>query len=99
MPVAPFDVHILALNFARSEPVRAATVDLQEQLEAAGFKVLIDDRDERPGVKFADADLIGIPHRFVIGDRALKEGVIEYKRRRDGHTANVAPADVIALLS
>ncbi|MCP5178401.1 MAG: proline--tRNA ligase [Pseudomonadales bacterium] len=83
-PVAPFDVHIVALNYNKSEAVRSAADRLHDTLTTQGLEVLLDDRDERPGVKFADADLIGIPHRFVIGDRALKDGVVEYKRRRDG---------------
>lgn len=98
MPVAPFDVHVVALNFTKSELVRNAASALHDQLEAQGFSVLLDDRDERPGVKFADSDLIGLPHRIVIGEKSLKEGVFEYKRRRDGYAANVPASDVVALL-
>lgn len=98
VPVAPFDVHVVALNFTKSELVRNAATALHDQLEAEGFSVLLDDRDERPGVKFADSDLIGLPHRIVIGEKSLKEGLFEYKRRRDGYAANVPATDVIALL-
>ena len=66
--------------------------------EAAGAEVLIDDRDERPGVKFKDADLIGIPLRVVIGERGLKEGKLEFQGRRDEAATAVAPADVLATL-
>ncbi len=97
-PVAPFDVHVVALNFTKSELVRQAATELHDRLEAEGFSVLLDDRDERPGVKFADSDLIGLPHRFVIGEKSLKEGLFEYKRRRDGYSANVTAGEVVSLL-
>jgi len=60
--------------------------------------VLYDDRDARPGVKFADDELIGIPHRIVIGDKGLERGVLEYKRRRDGHSGDVPVTDVVAFV-
>lgn len=82
VPVAPFEVHILALNYTKSDAVRAAADALAAELEADGLQVLLDDRDERPGVKFADADLIGLPHRITIGDRGLSTGVVEYRRRQ-----------------
>lgn len=63
-----------------------------------GYAVLLDDRNERPGVKFADSDLIGIPHRFVIGDRSLAENKLEYKGRRDAQASEVALADVDAFV-
>ncbi|MBM4206020.1 MAG: proline--tRNA ligase [Gammaproteobacteria bacterium] len=98
LPVAPFDVHLVPLNYGRSEAVQAATDALYAELTAAGKEVLLDDRDERPGVKFADSDLIGIPHRIVIGDRALKEGQLEYKRRGDMDARSLPRAEVVALL-
>ena len=85
-PLAPFDVHVLALNYGKSTAVRTAADDLAAQLQEAGAAVLLDDRDERPGVKFADADLIGLPRRLVIGERGLKEGRVEC---RVGHGAKV----------
>jgi prolyl-tRNA synthetase len=93
-PVAPFTVHIVALNYGKSEAVRNAADDLYAQLRQEGIDVLLDDRDERPGVKFADADLIGIPLRVTIGDRGLKEGVVEFRRRREPDSENV-PLDAI----
>ncbi len=93
-PVAPFHVHVLALNYHKSEAVRDAAERLYKQLTELNVPVLMDDRDERPGVKFADADLIGIPHRITVGDRGVKEGVLEYKSRRSGETS-AEPADAI----
>jgi prolyl-tRNA synthetase len=82
-PIAPFAVSIVPLGYRRSDAVRAAADALYAQLQGAGVDVLLDDRDERPGVMLADVELIGIPHRVVIGDRGLKDGKIEYQRRRD----------------
>ncbi len=81
--MAPFQVAIVPLNMKKSEQVAAAAEKLYGELSDLGVEVLMDDRDERPGVKFADMELIGIPHRVVIGDRALGEGKLEYKGRRD----------------
>jgi prolyl-tRNA synthetase len=67
----------------KSDAVRQAAEALYAQFAAAGIEVLLDDRDERPGVMFADLELIGIPHRIVIGDRGLKDGKVEYQGRRD----------------
>ena len=94
-PVAPFDVHIVALNNVKSAAVQAAAAQLHDELEAAGLEVLLDDRDERPGVKFADADLVGIPHRLVVGERGLKDGVIEYRRRDDATLQRLSPAQAM----
>jgi prolyl-tRNA synthetase len=88
-PVAPFGVHVLGLNYTKSEAVREAADRIASELEARGLEVLLDDRDERPGVKFADADLLGIPHRVVVGDRNLKSGQVEYRRRRDADSVLV----------
>jgi prolyl-tRNA synthetase len=82
-PVAPFAVHVLGLNYTKSDAVREAADRIAATLEARGIEVLLDDRDERPGVKFAEADLLGIPHRVVVGDRNLKTGQVEYRLRRD----------------
>ena len=97
--LAPFDIHILALNYGKSSIVREAADNLAAQLEAGGLATLLDDRAERPGVKFADADLIGLPRRLVIGDRGLREGRIEC---RIGHGAEVealAPNEAAARLT
>ena len=92
--IAPFRVAIIPLNQQKSPAVKEAAEKLYQQLRARGIETLLDDRDERPGVKFADMELIGIPHHFVIGDRSLQEGVIEYKSRRDGITKTVGLADM-----
>jgi prolyl-tRNA synthetase len=76
-------VAIAPIGMKKSDAVRHAAEDLYAQFAAAGIEVLLDDRDERPGVMFADLELIGIPHRIVIGDRGLKEGKVEYQGRRD----------------
>jgi prolyl-tRNA synthetase len=81
-PIAPFQVALLPLNPHKNEAVRAAAEQLYQALLAAGVEVLLDDRDLRPGVKFADVELLGIPHRVVIGERGLAEGVLEYRQRR-----------------
>jgi prolyl-tRNA synthetase len=89
-PLAPFQLHIIALNAQKSEAVREAADRLYQQACDRGIEVLLDDRAERPGVKFAEADLIGIPHRIVIGDRGLKSGVAEYRKRSDATATEVA---------
>ena len=82
-PLAPFTLHLIALNAQKSDAVRQAVETLYSQALEAGIEVLLDDRDERPGVKFADADLLGIPHRIVVGDRGLQNQVVEYRGRKD----------------
>ncbi len=82
MSMAPFLLVIVAIGYGKSEMVKTAADTLYAELAAAGFDVLLDDRDERPGVMFADAELIGIPHRITVGERGLKDGVIEYQPRR-----------------
>ena len=79
--MTPFDVVLIPIQYHKSERVRAACEKLYKELQAYGFDVLLDDRNDRPGVMFADADLIGIPHRFVLSDRGLDSGAIEYKQR------------------
>jgi prolyl-tRNA synthetase len=81
-PLAPFDVVLVALNWEKSEAVRERALALYRELGDAGFEVLLDDRDARPGVKFADAELIGIPHRVVVSERGLAAGKLEYRHRR-----------------
>jgi prolyl-tRNA synthetase len=80
--MAPFLLVIVAIGYGKSEMVKTAADTFYADLTAAGFDVLLDDRDERPGVMFADAELIGIPHRVTIGERGLKDGVIEYQPRQ-----------------
>ena len=93
-PIAPFQVIVVPINQDRSEPVREATDALHDRLSAAGFEVLVDDRPQRPGFKFADADLIGIPHRVVVAERGLRNGQVEYKGRRESE-ATLVPMDSI----
>jgi prolyl-tRNA synthetase len=81
--MAPFTVVVAPIGYGKSEAVRDAANALYEELKRDGVDVLLDDRDERPGVMLADLELIGIPHRVVIGDRSLKEGNVEYQARRD----------------
>ena len=90
-PVAPYLVHIVALNYEKSKAVRAAADDLYEACVKAGIAALLDDRDERPGVKFAEADLLGIPHRIVVGERGLKQGNVEYRYRREPDNQALTP--------
>jgi prolyl-tRNA synthetase len=92
--MAPFQVAIIPLNMQKSEAVADCAEALYAQLCGAGIEVLMDDRNERPGVKFADMELIGIPHRVVIGDRALAEGNLEYKHRK-GEDSELIPKDHI----
>ncbi|MGG1946104.1 proline--tRNA ligase [Trinickia sp. NRRL B-1857] len=81
--IAPFELVLCPMGYDRSESVREQTDRLYAQLSEAGVDVILDDRGERPGVMFADWELIGVPHRLVIGDRGLKEGKVEYQGRRD----------------
>ena len=92
--IAPFDVAIAPVGYGKSQSVRDAADQLHAGLEAAGLEVLLDDRDERPGVMFADLELIGIPHRVTIGERGLKEGVVEYQERRDAAAVKVPLAEI-----
>ncbi|OGV35450.1 MAG: proline--tRNA ligase [Legionellales bacterium RIFCSPHIGHO2_12_FULL_35_11] len=79
--IAPFQLIIIPINYNRSEAVKNAADALYETLQKQGIEVLLDDRKERPGVMFADSDLLGIPHRIVISDKLLEQGIIEYKNR------------------
>ena len=92
--IAPFELAIVPVGYHKSAAVREAADKLYAELTAAGHDVLLDDRDERPGVMFADCELIGIPHRVVIGERGLKDGKAEYQARRDAQATPVAMADL-----
>ena len=96
--IAPFTVVICPIGADRSEDVKAAADKLYGELKALGVDVLLDDRGERPGAMFADWELIGVPHRVVLGDRGLKEGQVEYQGRRDEAATKVAVGDVVAHL-
>ncbi|NQY26535.1 MAG: proline--tRNA ligase [Piscirickettsiaceae bacterium] len=98
LSIAPFEVVLVPMNAHKSVRVREAADEIYTQLKEAGVDVLIDDRGLRPGVSFADMELIGIPHRLVLGERGLDKGMIEYKRRADGDSAEFAIADVVSEL-
>tara|TARA_B100000929_G_scaffold104257_1_gene82495 strand:- start:601 stop:2079 length:1479 start_codon:yes stop_codon:yes gene_type:complete len=95
--IAPAMLHIVAINYSRSDAVRAAAHDLYDRCLDAHIDVFLDDRDERPGVKFADADLLGLPHRVIVGERNLAEGRLEYSYRRS-ELELVTPTQVLERL-
>lgn len=97
--LAPFNVVIVALSPQRSDAVREASEQLYKNFTAAGIDVLLDDRDERPGIKFADAELYGIPHRLVVGDKGLARGVIEYRQRTTSENEEWALDNVVTKLT
>ncbi|MDD5248803.1 MAG: proline--tRNA ligase [Rhodocyclaceae bacterium] len=94
--IAPFELVVVPMGWGKSPAVREAAEKLYAELVAAGVDAILDDRDERPGSMLADWELIGVPHRVVIGERGLKEGVAEYQGRRDAAAAKVPLADVAA---
>lgn len=96
--MAPFTVAIAPMGYERSVMVKEAADKLHDQLAAAGIDVLLDDRGERPGAMLADLELIGIPHRIVVGERGLKEGNVEYQHRRDTAATLVALSEMVAHL-
>jgi prolyl-tRNA synthetase len=96
--IAPFEVCLVPMGYHKSGDVKAAADQLYGELKAAGIDVVLDDRNERPGVMFADMELIGIPHRIVIGERGLKEGQLEYKGRRDAEATMIAQTDALSVL-
>ena len=96
--MAPFQLAIVPLNMHKSPEVAVCAEELYRTLTDAGVDVLLDDRNERPGVKFADMELIGIPHRIVVGDRALAENNLEYKGRRDAESQLVARGEILDFL-
>lgn len=96
--IAPFAVSIVPMGYFKSDAVKAAADQLYAELKQAGIDVVLDDRNERPGVMFADMELIGIPHRVVIGERGLKEGQLEYKGRSDAEATMVAQGEILAFL-
>ena len=98
LSMAPFEVCILPMNMHKSARVQEVAEKLYTEFKGAGFEVLFDDRKERPGVMFADIELIGIPHVIVVGERNLDEGMVELKDRRTGEKDKVAIADVVQQL-
>jgi prolyl-tRNA synthetase len=96
--MAPFAVTIVPIGAGKSAQVSEVVQHLHDALEAANIEVLLDDRDERPGVMFADMELIGIPHRIVVGERGLKQGIVEYQGRRDTAATQVPVAEAVAFV-
>ena len=96
--IAPFQVALVPIGYGKGAAVREAADALYQKLSASGVEVLLDDRDERPGVMFADMELIGIPHRIVVGERGLKEGVFEYQGRLEKEAKKFPLGDPLAPL-
>ena len=96
--IAPFEAVVVPMGWSKSEAVRNAATQVYEELKAAGVDVILDDRDERPGSMLADWELIGVPHRVVVGERGLKEGVAEYQGRREAEAAKLPLAEIAAHL-
>jgi prolyl-tRNA synthetase len=96
--IAPFQIALLPMNMHASPRLQDAAEQLYGELRTAGFDVLFDDRKARPGVMFADMELIGIPHRIVISDKGLDAGKVEYKGRRDAQSRDIPLQDMLAFL-
>jgi prolyl-tRNA synthetase len=93
--IAPYQLHLLPVNMRDDKMVELAEA-IYAQLQGERVEVLYDDRDERPGVKFKDADLLGLPLRLTIGSRALKEGVVELKARKTGEELRIPPSEAVS---
>ena len=99
LAIAPFEVAIVPMNAHKSPRTLEAAEALYAELQAAGFDVILDDRDERPGVKFSDLEITGIPHRIVIGEKGLDAGTFEYKGRRDAESVNISKEELLAKIA
>jgi prolyl-tRNA synthetase len=97
--IAPFQLAIIPIGSKKNLQVQAEAERLYHEFSAAYIEVLIDDRDERPGIMFADMELIGIPHRIVIGERGLKDNIIEYRGRRDDKSQMIPMRDIVAFVT
>lgn len=97
--IAPFEIAIVPMNAHKSPRTLEAAEALYAELQAAGYDVLLDDRNERPGVKFSDLELTGIPHRIVIGEKGLDAGTFEYKGRRDSESVNISKKELLAKIA
>jgi len=97
--IAPFHIALVPMGNAKSTRIIEESQKLYEQLTAAGYDVFLDDRNDRAGVKFADIELIGIPHRLVIGEKGLDAGTIEYKGRRDSESTQIQLFDLMRFLA
>ena len=96
--IAPFQVVLVPINYQKSAQVQETADALYREFNAAGIDVLLDDRDARPGVKFADSELLGIPHRIVIGERGLSAGNLEYRHRRETESTEIPAADPVGYI-
>jgi prolyl-tRNA synthetase len=96
--IAPFEAVVCAVGWGKSESVRLEATRLYEALREAGVDAVLDDRDERPGAMFADWELIGVPYRLTVGERGLKEGIVEVQSRRGGEQVKLAPPDAAETL-
>jgi prolyl-tRNA synthetase len=96
--IAPFHVSLVPINMHKSQRLRDAVMELYEELKAAGVEVLLDDRKERPGVMFSDAELIGIPHRLTFGERGLDAGTIEYRSRKESENSDIPISEVAGFI-
>jgi prolyl-tRNA synthetase len=96
--ITPYDVAIVPIGMHKSDRVREKSTEIYQALEDAGFDVLFDDRNERPGVMFADIELLGIPHRITVGERSLDRGVVEYVDRQSGEQSDIELTDIVAEL-
>ncbi|MFZ5561929.1 MAG: proline--tRNA ligase [Pseudomonadota bacterium] len=97
--IAPFQIALIPMNWGKSVRIQEESTKLYEELSAAGYEVYFDDRNERPGVKFSDAELIGIPHRIVVGEKGLDAGTLEYKGRRDAESRDIQRGELMELLA
>jgi prolyl-tRNA synthetase len=97
--IAPFEVAIVPMNSHKSPRTLEAAEALYAELQAAGYDVILDDRDERPGVKFSDLEITGIPHRIVIGEKGLDAGTFEYKGRRDAESVNITKEELLTKIA
>ena len=96
--IAPYQVILVPINYQKSLRVQETADALYQQFNAAGIDVLLDDRDARPGVKFADSELMGIPHRIVIGERGLAAGNLEYRHRRESESTEIPMEDPVGYI-
>jgi prolyl-tRNA synthetase len=97
--IAPFHIALIPMNWGKSERIKEESTKLYEELKAAGYDVYFDDRSERPGVKFSDVELIGIPHRIVVGEKGLDAGTLEYKHRRDAESRDIQRVELMSFLA
>jgi prolyl-tRNA synthetase len=97
-PIAPFEACVVPIGYHKSPAVKAAADRLCEDLIAAGVDALLDDRDERPGILFADMELIGVPHRLVVSEKGLAAGTVEYKGRQDEQPSLLPHGDAVAAI-